>query len=78
MIDMGNYKGERVFYVGGKSFAELIQEGAILAIPDPAQGIIYKRPERCTELEKMAAFTLEEAAAFTEQWNKKLEEQNND
>ena len=78
MIDMGNHKGERVFYVGDKSFAELIQEGAILAIPDAVTGIIYKRPERCTELEKMAAFTLEDAAAFTEQWNKKLEEQNND
>lgn len=78
MIDMGNHKGERVFYVGDKSVAELIQEGAILAIPDTENGIIYKRPERCTELEKMAAFTLEEAAAFTEQWNKKLEEQNHD
>ena len=75
---MGNHKGEHVFYVGNKSFAEHIQEGAILAIPDPAQGIIYKRPERCTELEKMAAFTLEEAATFTEQWNKKVEEQNHD
>lgn len=66
---MGNHKGERVFYVGDKSFAELIRDGAILAIPDAQQGIIYKRPERCTELEKMAAFTLEKAAAFTEQRN---------
>lgn len=76
MIDMGDHKGEHVFYVGNKSFAELIQEGAILAIPDTENGIIFKRPERCTALEKLAAFTLEEAAAFVKQWNDGIEESN--
>lgn len=79
MIDMGMSKGERVFHVpGNKSWGELIRDGDVLAIPDPVQGIIYKRPERCSEIEKRAAMTLEEATAFTEQWNKGIEDKPND
>lgn len=78
MIDMGMHKGQHVFYTGGKSLAELIADGEILAIPDAEQGMILKRPIRCTELEKAAAFTLEEATAFVEQWNAKIKETQND
>lgn len=75
MIDMGNHRGHHVFYAGGRSYAELIAADEILAIPHPIYGIVYKRPERCTELEKAAAFTLEEATAFAEEWNKRIDEQ---
>ena len=76
MIDMGMHHGEHVFFVGNKSYGELIQEGLILAIPDPERGIIFKRATRCTEVEKLAAFTLEEAAAFIEKWNKEMDNHN--
>lgn len=75
MIDMGMHKGEHVFYVGNRSFAELMEAGEIMAIPDAMQGIIYKRTERCSELEKAAALTLEEAREFTQKWNARIEEQ---
>lgn len=74
MIDMGMSHGKHVFYVpGNKSYGELIRDGDILAIPHPLHGIIYKRPERCSEVEKRAAMTLEEATKFTEEWNKEIE-----
>jgi hypothetical protein len=77
MIDMGMSHGKHVFLVPGhKSYGEMIRDGDILAIPDPIQGIIYKRPEVATEIEKRAAMTLEEATKFTEAWNKGIEESN--
>ena len=79
MIDMGIHHGKHIFYVPShKSYGEMIRDGDILAIPDPVQGIIYKRPERCTEIEKRAALTLEEATKFTEEWNKRIEEANSE
>lgn len=61
MIDMGKYKGEtQIWYTGNKSMLELIEEGQIVAIPDPVNGIIFKRTERCTELERQSAFSVAE------------------
>ena len=72
MIDMGMVKGERVFYTGGRSLRELMEDGEVLAIPDAETGIIYKRPESCSEIERRAALTVEEARAITEGWNANL------
>lgn len=67
MIDMGMHKGQHVFYTGNRSIAELIEAGEIYAIPDAVNGIVFKRAERCTELEKQAAFTLAELLAMKAQ-----------
>lgn len=64
MIDMGKYKGKTQLYLTQKSFAEMIRDGEICAIPDQIEGIIFKRAERCTELEKKASFTLDELLAI--------------
>jgi hypothetical protein len=72
MIDLGNVHGKRLFYTGGRSFEELMRDGEILALPDPETGLCFKRTETCTALEKQAAYTIEEAKKFIEEWNKKL------
>lgn len=72
MIDMGHHHGEHVYYTGGRSLAELVQDGEIIAIPDPTQGIVYKRPVNCTPVELAARLTVEEAKRITEEWNKRL------
>ena len=70
ITDMGDVKGEHVFHVSGNpTWGDLIREGIIIAIPDSAEGIIYKRREKCTPVEIMAALTVEEAAAITAAWN---------
>ena len=75
ITDMGDVKGEHVFHVSGNpTWGDLIREGIIVAIPDSAEGIIYKRSENCTTLEKMAALTAEEVAAITVAWNAAIEE----
>ena len=73
ITDMGNVKGEHVFHVSGNpTVGDLIREGLVIALSDRDQGIIYKRAENCTELERMAALTVEEAAAITATWNAAL------
>lgn len=72
MIDMGNAHGEHVFFTGGRSLAELVEAGEIIAIPDTTEGIIYKRPENCTPLELAAQLTVDEAKQITAEWNSKL------
>lgn len=68
MIDMGKYKGEtQIWYTGNKSMLELIEEGQIIAIPDPVEGIIFKRTGRCTDLERQAAFSVAELRAMLAQ-----------
>lgn len=67
MIDMGKYKGKvQVWSVGPrpKSLAELIEEGEIVAIPDPEHGIAYKRTAVATDLEKSAAYSVDELRAM--------------
>lgn len=60
MIDMGKHHGEQVWYTEGRSIKQLIEDGEIVALPDSEDAIVFKRKERCTPLELMAAFTLEE------------------
>lgn len=63
MIDLGIVKGERVFYTGGRSLAQLITDGEVCAVPTD-EGLTFKRTEICSEIEKQAAYTLEEVRAF--------------
>lgn len=63
MIDMGIVKGEQVWYTGGRSLAQLIEDGEVCAIPE-ADGIAFKRAEICTELERQGAYTLDEVRAI--------------
>jgi len=70
MIDMGMHHGQRVFYTGGRSLKELIEGGEILAIPDPQTGIVFKRLVNCSEVERAAAFSVDEAERFITEWNK--------
>lgn len=74
MIDMGNVRGKRVYYTAGRSLAELVEAGEIIAIPDPDQGIVYKRPVNCTPLEVAAKLTVDEARKITEEWNRKIDQ----
>lgn len=60
MIDMGMYKGERVFYTGNRTIRQLMEDGELIAIPDPVTGCVFKRTERATALERLAALTIEE------------------
>lgn len=64
MIDMGKHKGTQIWYTGGRSLAELIQDGEIAAVPDSEVGIAFKRVDNCTPLELEAQFTLEELRAI--------------
>lgn len=73
MIDMGNHKGQHLFYTGNRSIAELMDAGEIIAIPDALYIIIFKRTERATPIEKQAAYTLDEVRAIYE----KLEDNEN-
>ena len=59
MIDLGMHHGQHFFYVDGKSLLELVEEGLVIAIPCGG-GIVFKRPEVATPLEKMSAFSLDE------------------
>lgn len=43
MIDMGKHKGTQIWYIGGRSLAELIEAGEIAAVPDAEVGIAFKR-----------------------------------
>ena len=61
MLDMGKHKGIQLWAPQGKSIRELMEEGEIVAIPDPETGMIFKRTARCTPIELMAALTVEEA-----------------
>lgn len=72
MIDMGIVKGERVWYTGGRSLAQLIEDGEVCAIPTD-EGVAFKRRETCTELELQAAYTLEEVRAFAAENNESEE-----
>lgn len=74
MIDMGNVRGERIYYTAGRSLVELVDAGEVVAIPDPDQGIVYKRPENCTPVEMAAKLTVEEAKRITEEWNRKIDQ----
>lgn len=73
MIDMGEIDGQRVFYTGITTWGELIEAGKIVAIPSTTEGIIYKRPERCTPVPLAARLTLAEAERITAKWNSKLD-----
>jgi len=64
MIDMGIVKGKHVFYTGNRSLAQLIEAGEVLAIPE-GDGIVFKRSEIVTPLERQAAYTLAEVYAFS-------------
>lgn len=61
MTDMGKSKGVQVWYTDGRSIRELMEVGEIIALPDPETGMIFKIAARCTELERRAALTIEEA-----------------
>lgn len=65
MIDLGTVRGQRVYYTGNRSLAELMQAGEVVAIPDANEGIIYRRPETCTPVELAARLTVEEARRIT-------------
>jgi hypothetical protein len=67
MIDMGIVHGERVFYTGGRSLAQLIQDGEVCAVPTD-EGLAFKRTEICTPLELEAKCTLDEVRAFAEKY----------
>lgn len=69
MIDMGTVHGEHVWYTGGRSLAKLIEDGEVFAVPTD-EGIVFKRSEICTELERQAAYTLEEVRAFAAKYGK--------
>ena len=68
LMDMGTYKGKRIFHTGGRSIRELMEQGLL------EEGIVYKRTENCSSLELMAQLSVEEAAAITAAWNAGLEE----
>jgi hypothetical protein len=75
ITDMGIAHGTRTFLVtGNPTWGDLIREGIIIAIPDLAEGIVYKRPENCSPVELAAKLTIEKAAAITAAWNKKNHE----
>lgn len=57
MIDMGMIDGKQIFYTGDKSLMELIDSGDVVAIPDAEDGMAFKRSERLTPLERLAAYT---------------------
>lgn len=61
MIDMGIIQGKQVFYTGNRSIEELVEAGELMALPDTETGVCFKRTERCTPLEKLAAYTVDEA-----------------
>ncbi len=69
MIDMGMHKGTQLWYTGGRSLAQLIEDGEVMAIPTPI-GLIFKRSEIVTPIERMAAYTLDEVRQFAEQHGK--------
>jgi hypothetical protein len=70
---MGQYKGQRIFYAGGRTMAELVEDGTVIAIPDATVGIIYKRAEDCTPLEIAAKLSVAEARRITDEWNAALD-----
>ena len=72
LIDMGVAHGHHLFYTSGRSLAELIADGEIVAIPDAAEGIIYKRTVNATPLELAAKLTVDEAKKVTKEWNSRL------
>lgn len=72
MIDLGIVRGQRTFYTAGRSLAELVESGEVVAIPDATEGIIYKRPENCTPVELAARLTVDEARRITEEWNSRI------
>lgn len=60
-IDMGMHHGARTFYVpGNRSIRELIEAGELVAIPDPGIGVVFKRTDNATALERLAALTIAE------------------
>lgn len=63
MIDMGIVHGERVWYTGGRSLAQLIKDGEVCAVPTD-EGLAFKRREICTEVELQSAYTLDEVYEF--------------
>lgn len=63
MIDLGNVHGKRLFYTGNRTFLELLEAGEITALPD-GDWIMFKRTEILTQLERQAAFTIDEIKAF--------------
>lgn len=63
MIDLGTVRGQRTWYTGGRSLAQLIEAGEVCAIPTPT-GLAFKRREICTPIELAAAYTLAEVRAF--------------
>lgn len=69
MIDMGKSKGTQVWFTGGRSIRELMEAGEIIALPDPETGMIFKIAAKCTELERRAALTIEEAQAIENSQN---------
>lgn len=77
VIDMGKAHGKQTFHVtGNPTWGDLVREGILVAIPDAAQGIIYKRPEKCTPVELAAKLTVDECAVITAAWNAKLDQGN--
>lgn len=57
---MGMHKGEHVFYTGNRSIRELIEAGELIAISDPVTGVVFKRTEKATAVERLAALTIPE------------------
>ena len=72
LIDMGIVHGQQAYLTGNRSLAELIADGEIVAIPDAAEGIIYKRTVNATPLELAAKLTVDEAKKVTKEWNSRL------
>ena len=64
LIDMGIAHGKRTFYAKNRSLKELMEQGILIAIPDAQEGVVFKRKEVATDLEKQAAYTLEEIEAL--------------
>ena len=75
LFDMGQYKGQHIFYAGQRTMAELIEDGIVIAIPDAMKGIIYKRVENCTPVEIAARLSIAEARRVTDAWNAAVEEE---
>lgn len=73
MIDMGNHHGQRVFYTAGRSLAELIESGEVVAIPDATTGLVFKRPVNCAPVELAAALTVVEAQRVADACNAGLD-----
>ena len=67
MIDLGMHKGQHIFYTGNRSLAQLIIDGEVMAVPTP-NGMVFKRVETCTEVEKRAAYTIDEVRAWAEKY----------